>query len=622
MRRNVESKGVYRQEVNVLIDAATEKTWGGYAREAGHKRENVGEVKNDIRGEETVEALAAENQKLRREQNMLRLLCETSNSAFIYYNYQEDRVETVANWDHFFDFTVAQIGDLAKLYERVEDQYVIPLKEGFFIEKQNRDRQTFEIKLKESGLCVEVEVNIVYDEQKRPTDKIIRFKDITRMMAQKDELTYMAYYDILTGLYNRNYFIRLLGEFLRRAETENCKVAVMFLDIDDFRRVNDGIGIIAGDDLVQLFGQYLTNLMNSNVIISHFSTDIYCIGIYDPCGARSVETIYQVIRDRLRQPFRMTDGQEVNMTVSVGVAEYPESATRTLELVNCAEIVMFKAKSRGKDAIQYFNSAILEDFLQTVTIQNKLKEVVFEQNFTMFFQPQCYAASGRLRGVEALIRWKDDQGDMISPAVFIPIAEKNGAIVPIGNWVIEKSVQIFAKWREKYAYPLVLSLNISAVQCKQNDFIDSILLILEQYGVPPEEIELEITETILVDDFEETKKRLSDLRKAGIRISLDDFGTGFSSLSYLKGLPIDTLKIDKSFVDTLLTDVNTKIITESIIYMVKRLGYETVAEGVETKEQFSYLQELSCDMIQGYYTGRPMPEEGIENLLKELTKKV
>lgn len=566
--------------------------------------------------------LAAENQKLNSEKKMLRLIFETSNSAFIYYNYQEDRVETMGNWKHFFDFPVMQINDFERFYDRVEEQYVIPLKEGLYIEKENWDRQIFEVKLKDGGMRVEVEINIVYDKQGNPTDKIVRFKDITRMTAQKDELTYMAYYDILTGLYNRNYFVKLLGEFLRRAETENRKVAVMFLDIDDFRRVNDGIGIMAGDDLVQLFGQYLSSLMNSDVIISHFSTDLYCIGIYDPCGARSVKAVYQVIRERLKKPFRMTDGQEVSMTVSVGVAEYPEAAAGTLELINCAEIVMFKAKSQGKDAIQYFDSAILEDFLQTVTIQTKLKEVVFEQNFTMYFQPQCYASNGLLRGVEALIRWKDDQGDMISPSVFIPIAEKNGAIVPIGNWVIEKSVQIYAQWRDKYAYPLILSLNISAVQCKQNDFIDNIMGILERYNVLPEKVELEITETILMDDFEETKERLSDLRKTGIRISLDDFGTGFSSLSYLKGLPIDTLKIDKSFVDTLLTDVNTKIITESIIYMVKRLGYETVAEGVETEEQFAYLRELSCDMIQGYYTGKPMPAEGIENLLQEMTEKV
>lgn len=310
------------------------------------------------------------------------------------------------------------------------------------------------------------------------------------------------------------------------------------------------------------------------------------------------------------------------MTVSVGVSEYPEAATGALELINCAEIVMFKAKSRGKDKIQYFEGAILEEFLQTVTIQTKLREVVFEQNFTMHFQPQYYTGGKKLRGVEALIRWKDNKGDMISPAVFIPIAEKNGTIVPIGNWVIEKSVQDYVEWRSKYPYPLILSINVSSVQCKQKDFIDSLMQILEKYDVSPGDIEIEITETILIEDFDYISKRLSELREIGVKISLDDFGTGFSSLSYLKGLPIDTLKIDKTFVDTLLTDVNTKIITESIVLMVKRLGYETIAEGVETEAQFEYLKGLGCDTIQGYYLGRPMPAEEIENLLADLTAKV
>lgn len=578
-------------------------------------------TENNERGNGT-QQFAQEYEKLRQDEKMLRLLCETSSSAFIYYNYKEDRVETLGSWDYFFDFSVSDMNDLTKLYDRVEEQYEIPLKEGLFIEKQKRDRENFEIKVKESRLCIEVEVNVVYDSEGNPTDKIIRFKDVTKLAAQKDELIYMAYYDVLTGLYNRNYFVRLLGEFLRRAEKETKKVAVMFMDFDDFRRVNDGMGIIAGDELVQLFGQYLTGLMNSNVIVSHFSTDIYCIGIYDPCGARSVDTIYRVIRERLKKPFKMTDGQEVTMTVSVGVSEYPEAALGTLELINCAEIVMFKAKSGGKDKIQYFEGAILEEFLQTVAIQNKLKEVVFEQNFTMYFQPQYYAENGKFRGVEALIRWRDNKGDMISPAVFIPIAEKNGTIVPIGNWVIEKSVQTYAQWRDKYHYPLILSLNVSAVQCKKHDFTDSLMRILERYDVSPGEIEIEVTETILIEDFDEISERLNELKNAGVRISLDDFGTGFSSLAYLKGLPINTLKIDKTFVDTLLTDRNTKIITESIIYMVKRLGYETIAEGVETREQFQYLKELECDMIQGYYMGRPMPAQGIADILEKLTAKV
>lgn len=566
-----------------------------------------------------IDLLNAMNQKLSKDEKMLRLICETSSNAFLYYNCEEDRIQTFANWDHFFDFTITEMHDLSRLYDCVEEQYVIPLEEILFIEKQGLKSQSIDVKLKGRRICMEVEVNIVYDTLGNATDKIIRFKDVTKFNAQNDELTYLAYYDILTGLYNRNYYVRLLGEYIRRAAQEHGTVAVMFLDFDDFRRINDGLGIVVGDELVQLFGQYLSELMGDNIIISHFNSDIFCIGIYDPCGARSVETIYRTISERLKKPFKLSDGQEIYITVSVGVAEYPEASAKPLELINCAEIVMFKAKSMGKDKVMYYNGAILDDFLKKVTIENKLKEAVFQQNFTMYYQPQFRTDDRALRGVEALIRWKDDNGKMISPAVFIPIAEKSGAIVPIGAWVIEESLRAFAEWKRKYHYPMVMSLNISAIQYRQPDFIDKILKMMDKYDVSPCEIELEITESVLIDDFAEITEKLVLLRDIGIKISLDDFGTGYSSLSYLKGLPIDTLKIDKSFIDTVVTDENTQIIMESIIYMVKRLGFETIAEGVETEEQFRFLNDIDCDNIQGYFLGKPMPSEKIENLLADMT---
>lgn len=207
---------------------------------------------------------------------------------------------------------------------------------------------------------------------------------------------------------------------------------------------------------------------------------------------------------------------------------------------------------------------------------------------------------------------------MISPAIFIPIAEKNGTIISIGTWVVEESVRIFSDWKKKYNLSLILALNISAIQYKRKDFVDNLLQVLAKYEVEPCEIELEITEGILIDDLEEVSNKLMALKEYGFKISLDDFGTGYSSLSYLKGLPINTLKIDKSFIDTVMSDKNTKIITESIIYMVKRLGYETVAEGVETKEQFEYLKSIDCDNIQGYFMGRPMPAHEVEKLLEKM----
>ena len=566
-----------------------------------------------------VDLLSALNQKLTSEEKMLRLICETSSSAFLYVNFEENIVKTLANWDYFFPgVEIKDTKDIAKLYAEVEDKYVLPLRELLFLEKTELQSDSGIIKLKDGKTWVECEVSIIYNEGNFPTDKIVRFKNVSKFQNQNDELTYMAYYDVLTGLYNRNYFVRLLADFVRKAEEKNTIVSVMFVDIDDFRKINDGLGIIVGDEVVQQFGQFLSEFKSDYVVVSHFNADIYCIAIYDPCGKRSVEYIYESIQDRISSPFLLSTGQEIGISVSVGVAEYPEAAKSTLELINCAEIVMFRAKGLGKNAIQYFNAPILNDFLQNVSIENKLKEAVFCQNFTLNFQPQYHIEGKKLRGVEALIRWKDSDGKMISPAVFIPIAEKNGTIVPIGCWVIEESIKNYAAWKKKYSVDMILSLNISAIQYKRHEFIDNLMSIIRKYDVNPNDIELEITESVLIDNFIEMTEKLHVLREYGLRISLDDFGTGYSSLSYLKGLPIDTLKIDKSFVDTMLTDKNARIIMDSIVYMVKKLGFETIAEGVETQEQFDYLKSIECDCIQGYLLGKPLPGDELEKLLMKL----
>ncbi len=557
------------------------------------------------------------NPAVSSDEKMFQMICNTSSSAFLYYNFESGMIRTLANWKSFFDIEIKCEEDFEKFNDCVEEPYIFSLQELLFTERRGLVNDSMVAALKGGKRWMECEATVKYDAEGRPKEKVIRFKDITKFKSQDEELTYMAYYDMLTGLYNRNYFVRLLGDFIRKAQENRKKVAVMFLDIDDFRRINDGLGIIVGDEVVQQFGQFLGTYRNEQVIVSRFNSDVYSIGIYDPCGENSVEHVYQTIRERLQKPFILSSGQEFIISVSVGIAEYPEAAQAALELINCAEIVMFKAKSAGKDNLQYFDAPILEDFLQNVMIGNKLKEVAFDENFVMYFQPQYHASDRTLRGVEALLRWKGDDGRMISPSVFIPIAEKNGAIVPIGTWVIEESIRIYSEWKKKYRSSLILSINVSAIQYKRPDFISKLMETLEKYEVDPSTVELEITESVLIDDFVEVTNKLLILKDYGFKISLDDFGTGYSSLSYLKGLPINTLKIDKSFIDTVISDNNTKIITESIVYMVKKLGYETVAEGVETKEQFEYLRSIECDNIQGYFLGKPMPSHEVEELLKK-----
>ncbi len=564
-----------------------------------------------------VDLLTAMNKKLSDSEKMYRMVCDMSACAYLYYTYKDGRVASLGNWKSFFPIEIGQMQDIEKVFDYIEEDDIEKLSEVIRCEDPASGGKRCECRLRGKKRWLECEAGIFCDESGKPEDKVIKFRDISRYKRQNDELAYMAYYDMSTGLYNRNYFVGRLSDWIKRARKEKAVVSVMFIDIDDFRKINDGQGIIAGDELVQMFGQFLGEFRSDSVMVSHFDGGSYCIAIYDPCGTRSADTVYRSIRERLNQPFILTGHQSIDITVCVGVAEYPESADNALALINNAEIVMFKAKSVGSNEIRYFDAPIINDFLNYISIENKLKSAMVQKQFTLFYQPQFDVESGRMRGVEALIRWRDENGNLISPAEFIPIAEKNGSIVGIGLWVVEEALRTYAEWRDRYGMNLIMSVNISAIQYKRRDFVDQMLSLMEKYRIAPNEIEFEITESVLIEDFGDVVEKMRLLRDHGIRVSLDDFGTGFSSLSYLKGLPIDTLKIDKSFIDTVITDSSTKIITESIVSMVKRLGFETVAEGVETKEQFNYLKDIHCDNIQGFYLGKPMPKDELEHILEK-----
>lgn len=562
-----------------------------------------------------VDLLTAINQKFTANERMYKLICDTSHRAFLYINYTNNTVVTLGRWDTFFDFTINEATELGRILDAFKEESQGELWRLLFIEKEGKKEQSLDVLHNDEHTWVKIAASVYFDENNCLTDKIITFTDVTKEKIHKEELSYMAYYDFLTGLYNRNYFITKLKEFVEMAERDNAVVSVMLLDIDDFHKISDSRGIVTGDEIIQNLGLYIHDLTEPNVIASRFDSDIFCIAIYDPCGHRSVDTIYRSVKEFLSRPIKLTDMSDVSVSVSVGVAEYPEASDNPLSLINCAEIVMLKAKDEGKDNIKFFDSGILTNFLREVDIENKLKEAVFSTNFYMNYQPQFFVTSRRLRGVEALIRWKDKDGTMISPSVFIPLAERNGTIIPIGDFVLDECIRTFMEWQKKYSYNLILSINISSIQYARADFVPKIISTVNKYGMDPSNLELEITESVLINDFKLVISKMHELRDFGIKVSLDDFGTGFSSLSYLRGLPINTLKIDKSFVDNLITDDASRIITESIISMAKKLGYETVAEGVETKEQMDYLESVSCDLIQGYYLGKPLSAKELEEIL-------
>lgn len=550
------------------------------------------------------------------KEKMYQLVCSTSRNAFIYVDFNKRSLNVLGNWSSFFDFPVLNDGDFIKIMESVEDTYKGNLQKLLYLEKTRKGNAVLECHLKGRNVWLEFECTVIYHDD-TPVEKVIRIRDISKMKKQNEELQYMAYYDTLTGLYNRNYFVRILSEWIRNAEDKNETIAVICIDFDHFKKVNDGLGLVAGDELVQSFGLFLKELLDDRMIASHVNDDTFYLAVKNPVGNHSAEYIFNQILKRIEKPFRLLGGHEIFITLCAGVAEYPETATNSLELINCAEVVMFKAKELGTNQMKYFEVPIYKDFLDKVNLENRLKEAINANRFVLYYQPQFDSKTRELRGVEALIRWKDENGKLISPGYFIPLAEKSGLIVPIGSWVLEEGVRKYADWRKKYHCNMVLSLNISALQYKRPDFVSNLFELLEKYRVNPGDIELEITESVLIDDFEQVVEKLHIIKDYGIKISLDDFGTGFSSLSYLKGLPIDTLKIDKSFIDTVIDDESTKVITESIVSMVKKLGYETVAEGVETEAQYEYLKQIECDNIQGFLLGRPMPENELVKLMKK-----
>ncbi|MBP3420921.1 MAG: GGDEF domain-containing protein [Lachnospiraceae bacterium] len=555
------------------------------------------------------------NQQLNGKEKMYQLVCSTSRNAFLYVDFHKKEVSILGNWKGFFDFTIEKTDDILMICDVVDDSQKGELRKLLLLEKYGERSGVVECHMSDSGRWVEFECTVMYDKE-QPVEKVIRIRDITVAKKQNDELRYMAYYDMLTGLYNRNYFVSVLSDWIRNAENDGDTIAVMCLEIDNFKKINDGLGLVAGDELIQSFGLFLKGFMDGQTIVAHVTDDTYYLAIRNPVGSHSADNIFEAIVKRVEEPFVLMGGHEIYVTVCAGIAEFPEAATNSLELINCSEIVMFRSKENGPNSMKYFEAPIFEDFIENISIENKLKEAVNMNRFLLYYQPQYDSLSGKLRGVEALVRWQDETGKLISPGVFIPIAEKSGMIVPIGAWVLEEGIQKYAEWREKYNCDMILSLNISAIQYKRPDFVNNLLELLEKYKVNPKDIELEITESVLIDDFEQVVSKLRTLKEYGIKISLDDFGTGYSSLSYLKGLPIDTLKIDKSFIDTVTEDKSTQVITESIVSMVKKLGYETVAEGVETEEQFEYLKKIECDNIQGYLLGKPMPADGIADLLE------
>lgn len=424
----------------------------------------------------------------------------------------------------------------------------------------------------------------------------------------KSQLEYLACYDALTALPNRKKLKDIMEEAILETGQENGNLAIAFIGIDNFKKINDTVGHKGGDEVLGKIGQRLASLENGNFSFARFAGDEFVLIIRRYESKENLTNQLNEVRDIVRKPFTIHKNT-IYTDVSIGVALYPENSNDIDTLLQYADTAMFHAKQIGKLKIIYFENDMSFELNNRFMIEERMNTGIEDNCFQLYYQPQYDFEAEKLRGFEALIRWYDPDLGWISPTQFIPIAEETGKIVEIGHWVLREACKTWASWKEEFGQSGKVSVNVSAIQLTRPDFPDFVEKILLENNMNPGELELEITESVFINNMDDTVRMLERLRQLGVSISLDDFGTGYSSLTYLKDLPINTLKIDRSFICNIHENNRQREIADALIDMVHRLKIETIAEGVETKEQFDFLKYMKCDNMQGFLKGRPMDRD-------------
>jgi diguanylate cyclase (GGDEF)-like protein len=444
---------------------------------------------------------------------------------------------------------------------------------------------------------------------------IIRLLDDERQAAifAASQVEHMAYHDDLTGLPNRSLFFDRLIIALTQAERRDRNLAILFLDLDHFKDINDSLGHSIGDALLRVTAERLAGLVRKEDTVARFGGDEFVILMTDLRSSEDTAKIAQKLIDTVREPFNAYE-REIVITGSVGIAIYPDDGTQAEVLVKNADTAMYRAKELGRNRYQLYTAAMNERALERLELEMALRRALDNDEFELHYQPLVDVASRKLIGFEALLRWNHITFGLLMPDHFVPAAERCGLIVPIGQWVMNEVARQAAEWKDRLGRDFFISINLSASELMEDDLVESITSIVGNHGVAPEQIEIEITESSAFRDDNHTADVLRRLRDLGFRISIDDFGTGYSSLSYLKTFPVDTLKIDKMF----LQDINgagDAAITNSVISMAHGMNLKVVAEGVENVDQVHVLSGQSCDRFQGFLFSQPLPARQIEEFV-------
>lgn len=466
-----------------------------------------------------------------------------------------------------------------------------------------------------SSYCgVQLSWVVLRDDAGRLVQSIGFMRDLTQQHAAQKRIEELAYSDALTGLPNRLLLSQRVDTAIQSARDSDMGFAILFLDLDRFKIINDSLGHPFGDRVLQLVAVRLQSCLRQTDMLCRLGGDEFVIYLHG--GSASVaEGVSRRILEEMLKPF-MLDGIGFSIHCSIGIALYPQDGASLDDLIKQADTAMYRVKDRGRGNFGFYQPQMNANLLSRMQMEHALRQAVELHRMAVHFQPQVNMATGRITGAEALARWTDPEFGAVSPGVFIPLAEESGYIVALGAWVMEQAVREAAVWMHSGS-PIMISVNVSALEFRQPDFVDRIVRLLAVHQLPPTLLELELTESILVQDSQEMEERLRELADLGIGLAIDDFGTGYSSLAYLKKLPIHKLKIDQSFVRGLPDDEGDRAIVSAIISIGQALHIDVVAEGVETQTQQSVLLQMHCDHHQGFFFAPGLPAQAFRELLSK-----
>lgn len=458
-------------------------------------------------------------------------------------------------------------------------------------------------------------------------------RDVSQRHLAEERIRHLAYFDGVTGLPNRQLFVRELRRAMRQAKRSNRLVAVLYVDLDRFKRINDTLGHSVGDALLKSVAQRLADGVRASdfvakpvgqedmtVQLARLGGDEFVALLTDIESQGQISAVVDRIRESLTTPFSY-ESRQFFITPSIGVAVYPADGSDVETLLMHADTAMYQAKDAGRNTVRFYEKAMNARALDRLELEDALRVAIERQQLALHFQPKYSLASGAVTGAEALLRWQHPERGWISPVQFIPLAEETGLIVPLGEWVIEEACRTIRLWQGTALNGMRLAINISAEQVARTNVAELVMRALWKHGVQPHLLELEMTESLLMRDVNTAKVMLHTLKDAGITLAIDDFGTGYSSLSYIRQFPLDSLKIDRSFVLNLHNDADDAAICAAIIAMAKKLGLKIVAEGIELEQQRQFLHSAGCDEGQGYLFARPMPAQELQRLIEVAPEK-